>query len=280
LDSWRNWSPAASFFHFSTKDAHAPIDRQASAQKLRRRARANRMPTPVKSYPKSPQIDLPAATTTGDFERVLLERRTWREFSRRPVDLQQLGTLMGLSFGAQSWLDMPGIGRTVLKTSPSGGSRHPIEAYVLAVRVKGLDRGLYHYNAATHRLELLHPRASASQLVGYLNGQSWFRDASVLVLMTAIFGRTQWKYPASRAYRVVLADAGHVCQTFCLVATSLGLGPFCTMALADSKIEADLGIDGVSESIVYTAGVGTRPKGADQPTFLRAFGQVRANPFF
>jgi SagB-type dehydrogenase family enzyme len=78
--------------------------------------------------------------------------------------------------------------------------------------------------------------------------------------MTAVFARTQWKYPASRAYRVVLIDAGHICQTFCLVATWLGLAPFCTMALADSKIEYDLGIDGVTESIIYAAGVGTRPK--------------------
>ena len=72
--------------------------------------------------------------------------------------------------------------------------------------------------------------------------------------MTAVFARPQWKYPASRAYRVVLIDAGHLCQTFCLVATWLGLAPFCTMALADTKIEDDLKIDGVTESIIYTAG--------------------------
>jgi hypothetical protein len=31
------------------------------------------------------------------------------------------------------------------------------------------------------------------------------------------------------------------------------------MAVADSLIEHDLGIDGVSESALYLAGVGTRP---------------------
>ena len=81
--------------------------------------------------------------------------------------------------------------------------------------------------------------------------------------MTGVFARTRWKYPAPRAYRVVLIEAGHVCQTFCLVATSLGLAPFCTMALADSAIEKDLKIDGVSESILYTAGVGRLPEGTD-----------------
>ena len=61
----------------------------------------------------------------------------------------------------------------------------------------------------------------------------------------------------------VLAESGHLCQTFCLVATWLGLAPFCTMALADSRIERDLEIDGVSESIIYAAGVGSRPKGVE-----------------
>ena len=79
------------------------------------------------------------------------------------------------------------------------------------------------------------------------------------MLMTAVFPRTQWKYEFPRAYRVVLAEAGHLCQTFCLTATWLGLAPFCTMALADSKIEKDLGIDGITESVIYAAGVGKRP---------------------
>ena len=81
------------------------------------------------------------------------------------------------------------------------------------------------------------------------------------MLMTAVFPRTQWKYDIARAYRVVLAETGHLCQTFCLTATWLGLAPFCTMALADSKIERDLGIDGITESVIYAAGVGVRPRG-------------------
>jgi len=55
---------------------------------------------------------------------------------------------------------------------------------------------------------------------------------------------------------VVLLDAGHFCQTFCLVATWLGLAPFCTAALKDTVIEKDLGIDGIHKSVLYVAGVG------------------------
>jgi SagB-type dehydrogenase family enzyme len=77
-----------------------------------------------------------------------------------------------------------------------------------------------------------------------------------LFLMTAVFPRTMWKYHHARAYRVVLLNAGHLCQTFCLVATWLGLAPFCTAALKDTLIEKDLGIDGIRESVLYVAEVG------------------------
>ena len=35
------------------------------------------------------------------------------------------------------------------------------------------------------------------------------------------------------------------------------------MGLSDRRIESDLEIDGVSESIIYAAGVGSRPKGVE-----------------
>jgi SagB-type dehydrogenase family enzyme len=279
LHTWREWRPAASFLHFSTKDAYAPADPEESVRQLRRLARRKRMPQPVKWYPKARQIPLPAPEADGEFPQVLLARRTWRHFSRSPVGTSKLATVLGLSFGVRWWVDLRGMGRLVLKTSPSGGARHPIEAYVLVLRVKGLPRGLYHYAAGAHRLELLRRGASAAEVVRYLSGQWWFGDAAAVVLMTAVFARTQWKYPAPRAYRAILIDAGHVCQTFCLVATWLGLAPFCTMALADSRIETALGVDGVTESVLYAAGVGTPPRGSKwAPWPTRAYGTRRPNP--
>ena len=92
-----------------------------------------------------------------------------------------------------------------------------------------------------------------------LAGQWWFRGAAIVVFLTAVFQRTQWKYDYPRAYRAVLAEAGHLCQTFCLTATWLGLAPFCTMAFADTRIEKALKVDGISESVLYAMGAGTLP---------------------
>ena len=82
-----------------------------------------------------------------------------------------------------------------------------------------------------------------------------------MVFFTSIFARILWRYPYARAYRAALIESGHVCQTFLLAATSLGLAPFSVMALADSVIERDLGIDGIRESVLYAAGVGRPPRG-------------------
>ena len=139
-------------------------------------------------------------------------------------------------------------------------ARHPGEVYLMALRVEGLEPGLYHYHSARHRLEVVRRQASQAQASRYCAHQDYAGNAAALFLMTAVFPRTMWKYHRPRAYRVVLLDAGHLAQTFCLMATWLGLAPFCTAALKDTLIEKDLGIDGVRESILYVLGVGQPAK--------------------
>jgi SagB-type dehydrogenase family enzyme len=258
-EAWNQWNPAAGFFHFSTKDADYEAGTEEGYTVLQQLARSHPKPSPAKRYPRAKKIQLDWPKTGSEFPRVLLSRRTWRKFSKEPVELATLGTLLGLTWGVQGWVKVPRVGSLAIRTSPSGGSLHPIEAYVLARNVRGLRPGLYHYDCAAHRLELLRRGASSRQIVRYLEGQWWFGGASFVVFMTAVFQRTQWKYDYPRAYRAVLMEAGHLCQTFCLTAVWLGLGPFCTIAFKDSLIERTLGVDGISESVLYAAGAGTRP---------------------
>ena len=260
LVAWSRWNPAAGFFHLSTRNLRFADDDEEEFRDLVRMAKSKPIPLPVKRNRNAKQIPLPSSSVDGEFARVLLQRRTWRKFSTEPVPLPALGTLLGLTFGVRHWVKLPKIGSVAVKTSPSGGSMHPIEAYVLVRNVKGLAAGFYHYNGTDHRLELLKAGATSRDITRLLANQWWYGSAGFVVFLTAIFERTRWKYDYARAYRAVLIEAGHLCQTFCLTATSLGLAPFCTMAFADSKIERALGIDGISESALYVAGAGVRPK--------------------
>ena len=253
------WPELAARYHYGTKGVPILQGEEAAAYEeyLGRRARADPPPPRFKKSGRG-GVALPAGPYSDRFTEVLLSRRTWRGFGKKPIPGKAFGSLLALSFGYQMHGLRQGV-RVVFKTSPSGGACHPIEAYVLALKVRGVTPGLYHYSPRTRRLHLIRRGATPALAASYLGGQSWFAEAGALVLMTAVMPRVWWRYPHSRSYRAVLIEAGHFCQTFCLVATWLRLAPFCTMALDDVGIERDLGIDGTREVLLYAAGVGTRP---------------------
>lgn len=259
LAPWSVWGEEARFFHFATKHAFR-LGRVVDEQKFTRALlRKYPQPAQVKRYPRSHQIRLPRPKVEprSEFWRVLLARRTHRRFAPGSISLEQASMILYLTWGITGYLRWPG-GRLLLKTSPSGGARHPLEVYLFALRVEGLPRGIYHYRADRHCLEMLHRGASEDRLVELCAGQDWLHDCSALFVMTAVLPRVMWRYRFSRAYRVMLLEAGHFCQTFCLVATWLGLAPFCTAALVDPELERELGLDGATETVLYAAGFGPK----------------------
>lgn len=260
LDSWETWDPIASYFHFATRDVRYASQEQAD-QILERRQ--TRIPPPPALKPTAgDRVYLPPFKCDGAFPKVLLARRSWRSFGARPLTLSEFSDLAGLSFAIQNWAQVKGQ-RVPLKTSPSGGACHSIELYWAVRNVEHMEPGLYHYGADDHMLTRVPGSWPWERIQTYFPGQPWYGGASAIALMTSVFGRVQWKYRHPRAYRVILIEAGHLCQTFCLAATWMGLAPFCSAALADSEIEQDIGIDGVSEAVLYAAGVAPRPEGVD-----------------
>jgi SagB-type dehydrogenase family enzyme len=251
---WSDWLPAGSF-HFSTKDARY-VRGNWSIDRLRSLLPRTPQPKIFKPVTGANKL-LPSSTfPDSEFIRVLMARKTHREFSKKKVTLENVSDLLSLVWGVTGYLHSPMFGELLHKTSPSGGARHPGEVYLMALRVRGLSPGLFHYHPARHQLTTITTNVTRDTAWRYCAYQGYVRNAAALFLMTAVFPRAMWKYRHARAYRVVLLDAGHLCQTFCLVATWLGLAPFCTAALKDTLIEQDLGIDGIRESVLYVAGVG------------------------
>jgi SagB-type dehydrogenase family enzyme len=253
---WSAWLPEGSF-HFSTKDA-AFIRRDNLSLDQWKAVLPKTPPPKIFKTVKGAKKTLPPvrAFPDSEFIQVLKARKTHRRFSKQEVTLEAVSQLLSLVWGVTGYFYSSVFGKLLHKTSPSGGARHPGEVYVMALRVKGLRPGLYHYHPAHHHLKRISTNATRDKAWLYCARQDYVRNAAALFLMTAVFRRTMWKYHLARAYRAVLLDAGHLCQTFCLVATWLGLAPFCTAALKDTLIEKDLAIDGIRESVLYVAGVG------------------------
>ena len=55
---------------------------------------------------------------------------------------------------------------------------------------------------------------------------------------------------------ILFLDAGHLSQTFYLLCTDLGLGPFFTAAIKDSTIEQRLGLQSYKEGAIGICGCG------------------------
>jgi SagB-type dehydrogenase family enzyme len=256
--SWKAWLPDGAF-HFMTKDA-AYVRADWPVERRLKLLPTTPAPPRFKTVAGAQVIRLRSNQARSDsFFQALHARRTHREFARSALSLDDVSTLLHTTWGVQGYLDAGTFGLLPYKTSPSGGARHPGEVYLMALRVDGLERGIYHYQAHNHRLARLPAAATSRIAAAYCAHQSYFGKAAALFIMTAVFARTMWKYGRARAYRLVLLEAGHLCQTFCLTATRLGLAPFSTAALKDSLIENDLGLDGISESVLYVAGVGLVP---------------------
>ena len=254
---WLQWMPEAAFFHFGTRDGRYPEDFLAREAQLRDKAKVHPPPPATKSVP-GPRLPLPSPLTAGDLGQALQARRTWRNFATEPVALSAVATILGLTWGVRARGYVEGQGEVIFKTSPSGGSRHPIEVYLIANRIAELPSGVYHYQCQTHELVTVGGAIPEDHVIELLAHQYYFGPAAALFVMTARFERTMWRYPITRAYRAVLAEAGHLGQTFCLLATHFGLGPFTTMAFHDSRLEQAIGIRDAGESSLYVVGLGTR----------------------
>jgi SagB-type dehydrogenase family enzyme len=259
---WHDWLPHGAF-HFGTKDA--PFVPPARWARMARQFLAAAPQPPLyKRNPRLPRTALPAVPPADDaFTRALLARRTHRDFSGDAVTLDALAALLHYTWGAMGLIESPNFGPLLHKTSPSGGARHPGEVYLAALNVKGLAQGIYHYSVKDHALERIRRGRMRDAVLRYTLGQQHVGEACAVFFMTALLPRTMFKYRSPRAYRIVSLETGHLGQTFCLVATWLGLAPFTTAAVVDTQVEQALGIDGVSETLMYVVGVGM-PKSASR----------------
>lgn len=218
---------------------------------------------------------LPRPGLERPFFDLLARRHTTRAFdTESELTAEELSTVLYQVFGCHGYAPVHEEVVALKRTSPSGGSLHPIEAYPLLLRVEGFSPGLYHYRSQDHALQLVEVLEvdEAARLATQLTcGQSYFASAAALFVLTARFHRTFWKYRKhQKAYSVVLMDAGHLSQTLYLVCEALGLGAFVTAAVNGADIEERLGLEPFVEGAIAVTGCGHGVAGGSplEPSFI------------
>jgi SagB-type dehydrogenase family enzyme len=209
-------------------------------------------PELYKRYPGKRSIQLPAPAQEFDMtlEETLRKRKSVRAFSERPLTIGQVSYLLWASTGIQRV-----EGDYAFRTAPSAGALYPIETYLVANNVEGIDKGVYHYGVEKHLLEELRKGDVGEECALAALGQKMCATAPLVFIWTAIFHRTKWKYK-ERAYRYVYLDAGHIAGNLALAAVSIGLGSCQIGALYDDEVNRIIDVDGTRESTVYMSAVG------------------------
>lgn len=203
-------------------------------------------------------LDLPEE---DELLRTLRQRRTIRAFRTGDwLPRRQLEYVLHGTFGVHGMRALPRGIVALKRTSPSGGGLHPIEAYVICVRVEGVPVGLYHYRTDDHSLDLLQPLddAQAREMVTlFTAGQAYFSEAHAVAVHVARFDRHFWKYiDHAKAFKAVLMDSAHLSQTLYMLATRAGLGAYVTAAINDADIATALELDPLTQAAVAINGFG------------------------
>ena len=160
-------------------------------------------------------------------EQLLARRRSVRDFTAQPV---ALSTVASLLWAAQGITDPRGF-----RTTPSAGALYPLELYLVAGAVTGLEPGSYRYlpqDSAMERVLVGDPRPA---LAAAALGQSWLADAALTLVFAARYERTRWKY-GQRGLQYVHIEAGHAAQNILLTAVSLNLAAAVVGAFDDKHV--------------------------------------------
>jgi SagB-type dehydrogenase family enzyme len=224
---------------------------QKSAEQQATSALANQWQTGNggKPYTLMERCALPPVEARSDLERTIAARRSVRAFSGESMSLDELARLLFFSYGRT---DRGGPFRAVA----SGGALYPLELYVVALKIDGLQPGLYHYAIDSNHLDIVRlcdPLAALKDVV-YLHGID-IDQASAVIVATAAFKRTTIKY-LDRGYRMILMEVGEAAQNLCLLATSLNLGACLVGGFNDDALSEFLEVDGVGEAPLLPVIVG------------------------
>jgi SagB-type dehydrogenase family enzyme len=205
-----------------------------------------------RTHDHRPGIDLArGGLPRASFREVLARRRSASAAQHCALRLRDLGALLEAAYGAGP--RSPGLLR---RPVPSGGALYPLDLYVLALAVEGIDPSVLHYNPFRHRLEVLGP-LDAGGVSAALVDPALVEGAGALVVVTAMFWRARFKYGV-RGYRFALLEAGHVVQNAVLAATALGLPALPLGGFYDRRLDELVGADGLDEASVYALLLGGR----------------------
>ena len=188
-----------------------------------------------------------------DVVSAIAGRKSRRSFNSAYLTIEELGFLLWATQGMRE----PEKGIAHFRTVPSAGARHSFETYIFVHRVEKIPQGLYRFQPLSNDLVLLYEfdRRMETLLSRASLGQKFVATSAATFVWTTIPYRMEWRY-LDAAHRVILLDAGHVCQNLYLACETIGAGTCAIAAYDQEAMDELLQVDGEDEFTVYLAPVG------------------------
>src|SRR6202167_97110 len=149
------------------------------------------------------------------------------------------------------------------RAAPSAGALYPIEIYIAAGSVDGLETGLYHFSPADLRMAGLRRGEWRGYIAQAAAKRPSLLRASAVIALSAIYWRSEWKYRA-RAYRYCYWDAGTLLANLLAAAAAEEISAEVITAFEDPALETLLGIDGDREGMIALVALGRTDEPAAQ----------------
>ncbi len=194
------------------------------------------------------QVHLPPALSEsgGSVEKALSQRRSVRAYASRPINISDISQIL--------WACQGISGPGGFRTAPSAGALYPLEVYLVASGVEGLQGGIYHYLPVPHTLQVVRAGDFREDLFHSALDQTAVRDPPAVLVITGVYEKRTVKY-GERGVRYVHMEAGHAAENVYLQATSLGMGTVAIGAFHDEEVRRILLIED-GETPLYLMPVG------------------------
>ena len=188
----------------------------------------SQQPQPYKTYPFGQRLELKphlSPEKAGDINNRYLQR---------------ISRLMQLSYGVTAV--MPGDRPIYFRTAPSAGGLYPAELYLLSRGNEALKAGIYNFQPIDRSLLRFWDECKWEELSSACFNHPQFESASIVLLVTAVFFRSAWRYE-DRAYRRLCLDSGHLLGNIELAANMTGFRAASIGEFHDETIERLLSLD-------------------------------------
>ncbi|HEX3409598.1 MAG TPA: SagB/ThcOx family dehydrogenase [Candidatus Binataceae bacterium] len=249
---------AARLYHEVTKHSYTNVrsnphgldwDNRPLSYKIYPAAGAIALPRELdlSAMPATAAIAGPAAAHAGDAET--------------PLTLEAITRILFCAYGLTRSKSVGGEDYH-FRAAASAGALYPIEIYLAASEVEGTEPGLYHFSPADLKLRGLRRGDWRDYLSAAAATRPALAEARAIVILSAIFWRSAWKYRA-RAYRYCFWDAGTVLANLSAAANADAVPLEIVTAFEDAPIERLIEVDADREGIICMVPLGRSHTGSE-----------------